>query len=164
MVGRRARDHHRDGLDLDDIGVEPTPLQQPLEIWLGGAGPRALERVARCADGWLTANVRPDEAGNGRATIVARAAAIGRTIDEEHYGISIPFARTEIPAATVVALRTRRADGDLRDIVPVGADELIALMKRHVDNGLTKFVLRPLDGGRRDDLAWLADAVLPLQT
>jgi probable F420-dependent oxidoreductase len=157
-------DYHRDGLDLDGISVEPTPRQDPLEIWLGGAGPRALERVARCADGWLTANVTPEEAGNGRATIVARAAAIGRTIDEEHYGISIPFARTEIPAATIAVLRARRADGDLRDIAPVGADELIALVKRHVDNGLTKFVLRPLDGGRPDDLAWLADAVLPLQT
>jgi probable F420-dependent oxidoreductase len=161
-------DHHQDGFDFDAVAVEPTPTQEPLEIWLGGAGPRALERVARCADGWLTANVTPDEAGSGRAAIVARASALGRPIDEEHYGISIPFARQAVPEATIAALRARRADAhrsdDLRDIVPVGADELTALVKRHVDVGLTKFVLRPLDGGRPDDLAWLADAVLPLQT
>lgn len=157
-------DHHGGGFDFDDIPVEPTPRQEPLEIWLGGAGPRALERVARCADGWLTANVTPEEAGSGRASIVARANSLGRPIDEEHYGISIPFARTEIPPASVVALRARRGDDDLHDIAPVGADELIALVKRHVDNGLSKFVLRPLDGGHADDLAWLADAVLPLQT
>ncbi|MDQ1424130.1 MAG: hypothetical protein QOD72_1628, partial [Acidimicrobiaceae bacterium] len=55
-TGERV-DHHRDPLDFESIAVEPTPRQQPLEIWLGGAGPRALERVARCADGWLTSNV-----------------------------------------------------------------------------------------------------------
>jgi probable F420-dependent oxidoreductase len=166
-AGERV-DYHDRGFDFDDIPVEPTPLQQPLEVWLGGAGPRALERVARCADGWLTANVTPEEAGSGRAAIVAQAESLGKQIDEEHYGISIPFARSEIPAATVAALRARRSarqsDGDLHDIAPVGADELIALVKRHVDNGLSKFVLRPLDGGRPDDLAWLADVVLPLQT
>jgi probable F420-dependent oxidoreductase len=151
-------------LRFDHLGVGPTPLQDPLEIWLGGAGPRALERVAHCADGWLTANVTPEEAGRGRATIMARAAQIGRTIDEEHHGISIPFARHDIPAAAIATMKARRADGDIHDIAPIGADALIALIKRHVDVGLSKFVLRPLDPGRADDLTWLADTVLPLQT
>ncbi len=85
-------DRRGHGLEFDGIAVEPTPQQHPLEIWLGGAGPRALERVARCADGWLTANVTPEEAGRGRAVIVARSDAIGREIDAEHFGISIPYA------------------------------------------------------------------------
>jgi probable F420-dependent oxidoreductase len=157
-------EHREGGLDFDAVAVEPTPVQQPLEIWLGGAGPRALERVARCGDGWLTANVTPSEAGRGRAEIVARAVALDRHIDDEHYGISIPFARTGIPAATATALRARRSDGDLRDIAPVGGDELVALLKQHIDQGLSKFVLRPLDVSGADHLGWLADTVLALQT
>ncbi len=38
-------------------------------------------------------------------------------------------------------------------------------MKRHLDHGLSKFVLRPVDPtATESDLAWLADIVLPLQT
>ena len=87
-----------------------------------------------------------------------------RKIDDEHYGISIPFARGEVPVASLAGLRARRPDGDLRDIVPFGAGALTALVKRHIEHGLTKFVLRALDGGGAGDLAWLADTVLPLQT
>ena len=52
-----------------DVAVEPRPLQSPLEIWLGGAGPAALRRVGNIADGWLTSAVTPQEAGAGRRTI-----------------------------------------------------------------------------------------------
>jgi probable F420-dependent oxidoreductase len=157
--------HESAAFDFPGIAVEPTPRQQPLEIWMGGTGPRALERVARSADGWLTAALTPDEAGRGRDTILTDAARLGRDIDPEHFGISIPFARAAVPDVAVATLRARRPDGDLTDIAPVGADELTALLKRHIDNGLSKFVLRPLDGTEvHGDLAWLADVVLPLQT
>jgi alkanesulfonate monooxygenase SsuD/methylene tetrahydromethanopterin reductase-like flavin-dependent oxidoreductase (luciferase family) len=125
-----------------------------------------LQRVGRCADGWLTANVTPDEAAAGRLTVERHAAEAGRTIDVEHHGTSMPYARSPLPDARVSAVRARRIDGDLTDILPVGADELVDLIRRHVDAGLSKFVLRPLDPA--DDLAadltWLADVVLPHQT
>lgn len=152
------------GYAYADVAVEPRPRQCPLEIWLGGAGPRALERVARVADGWLTANVTPAEAGRGRSAIVARAGAYGRAIDEEHFGISIPYARVALPGATLAALRARRGDDDLRGIAPVGADELVALVRDHIGEGLSKFVLRPTDGATSADLQWLADTILPLQS
>ncbi len=112
-AGERV-DHQGGGFDFEGIAVEPRPWQDPLEIWMGGTGPRALQRVAAMADGWLTANVTPDEAGRGRAAILAHAAGLGRTIDEEHFGVSIPFARAEVPAVTVAALRARRGDGARR--------------------------------------------------
>ena len=159
-------DHHSDHFAFDAVTVLPRPHQDPLEIWLGGKGPIALERVGRAGDGWLTAAVTPDEAGRGKETILAGAAAHGRTIDTEHFGISIPYARKELPAATIAAMQQRRgtSTADIREIAPVGADALNSLLQRHIDNGLSKFVLRPVDGeGPAVDLPWLADVVLPLQ-
>ena len=160
-----AVDHHRNGFAYEGVRVEPTPHQQPLEIWLGGTGPKALERVGRCGDGWLTATITPSEAAQGRATILAAADANERAVDVEHFGISIPYARREVPATALAVLRQRRSDGDLAGIVPVGAEQLGELIGQHVEAGLSKFVLRPLDPRSIDaDLAWLADVVLPLQT
>jgi probable F420-dependent oxidoreductase len=151
--------------DYAGIVVEPRPRQDPLEIWVGGTGPKALERAARAADGWLTAALTPDEAGGGRDTILTRADGLGHPIDPEHFGISIPYARTAVPDAVAEGLRTRRKDGSLTDIVPVGAGSLRSLVQRHVDAGLSKFVLRPVDAADpAAELEWLAAVVLDLQT
>jgi probable F420-dependent oxidoreductase len=151
---------------FDALGLQPLPIQQPLEVWLGGLAPAALERIARGADGWLTAAATPAEAGRGRATILARAAELGRPIDPEHFGISIPYSRTEPPAASVEALRQRRADRDLTEILPIGGRALLSLIEAHVSRGISKFVLRSVSDAPdwRADLDWLAESVLPLQT
>jgi probable F420-dependent oxidoreductase len=151
----------------DGVSLSPRPQQNPLEVWLGGIGPQALDRVARLSDGWLTANATPTEAAAGRQTIEERAVVAGRVIDADHFGISIPYARIEPDSATMAVLKKRRADGDLSEIVPVGASGLVNLLRAHIDGGLTKFVVRSMSGPTtdwRDDLEWLADTVLSLQT
>ena len=158
---------HDDGqYAYEGIVVEPTPRQDPLEIWVGGTGPKALERAARASDGWLTAALTPDEAGAGRATILRLAAERDRGIDPEHFGISLPYARAEVPDAVAEGLRARRrgGNGDLTDIVPVGARGLRTLVQRHIDEGLSKFVLRPVDADATASMQWLADVVLDLQS
>jgi probable F420-dependent oxidoreductase len=157
------------GFEFKDIAVLPTPQQQPLEIWLGGKGPAALSRVARLADGWLTAVITPAEAAVARAAIEAQAVACGREIDAEHFGISVPFARDTPTESALAAVRQRREDKDVSEVVAVGADHFRALIAAHIDAGLSKFVVRPVDGGGaktdwRDELEWLAESVLPLQT
>ena len=157
------------GLHFDAVTVAPRPLQQPLEIWLGGKGPLALKRVARIADGWLTSAITPQEAERARVTVEQHATAFGRTVDSEHFGISIPCARSEPPESALAALRQRRDDRDLSQVVAVGARRLSQLIEAHQAAGLSKFVVRTLaasDEGTdwRSDLGWLADAVLPLQT
>jgi probable F420-dependent oxidoreductase len=157
-----------EGARFDAVRLEPGPLQNPLEVWLGGKGPLALERVARAGDGWLTAAVTPAEAAAGRAGIERQAAAFGRTVDPEHFGISIPVSRDAPPPAALAALRVRRDDGDLRGVVATGRDALRELVRAHLDGGLSKFVLRPLNAleSRADwraDLEWMADCVLDLQ-
>ncbi len=151
----------------DGVKVVPQPKQHPLELWLGGIGPAALDRVARLSDGWLTASATPAEAAAGRVTIESRAAEIGRTIDADHFGISMPFARFEPDPVSVEALRKRRADREISEVLPVGGPALVSLLGAHINGGLTKFVLRSLSGPSvdwRDDLSWLADTVLSLQT
>jgi probable F420-dependent oxidoreductase len=149
----------------DDVRLSPTPWQDPLEIWLGGLGPQALDRVARLSDGWLTAAATPAEAAAGRITIEKRAAELGRVIDADHFGISMPYAWSEPPASALAAVRQRRADGDISQILPIGEHSLKTLLTAHIDGGITKFVLRSsLSDSWRTDLMRLANLVLPLQT
>ena len=158
--------HESERFTFPGIAVQPRPVQQPLEIWLGGMGPKALERVGRFADGWLGAALGPEEAGAARRRIEQVAAEFGRVIDADHFGLSIPYSHGDPDPATLEALRRRTPDADPADIVPAGIDGIRHLIKRLVENGLSKFVLRPT-GVVTDwdaELAWLADAVLELQT
>lgn len=158
--------HHSDRYSFTDISVVPTPQQSPLEIWLGGHGPEAMRRTGRLADGWLTAAMGPEEAGEGRRAIEAAAREAGREIDGEHFGISMPYARVEPPATVAAGIRQRRPEANVDDVLAVGREHLVSLVKRHIDAGLTKFVLRPVTPAASvtEELRWLADAVLSLQT
>jgi probable F420-dependent oxidoreductase len=170
---------HDDGrYRYDDIASPGLSYQQPLEVWFGGSGPSALARTGRLADGWLGSAMSPPEAKVARERIEAAATEAGRTIDPEHFGLSIPYAAREPDARTLDLLRARRPDADLADLVPVGPDRLLELLARHVDAGLSKFVVRPIGPGPDtpagpgtpagavdgSDLGRLADLLLPLQT
>lgn len=48
---------------LDEVGIEPLPVQRPIPIWLGGYAETVLQRVARFGDGWLAHITTPEEAG-----------------------------------------------------------------------------------------------------
>jgi len=141
------------------------PVQDPLEVWLGGRGPKALERVGRVADGWLGALVDPGEARAGRLAIQQSAERAGRVFDPEHFGISIAYAREALTDAQSLILRARRQDVDPLPLLPVGADALRTLLNQYLDAGLSKFVLRPTvtPSTWTEELAWLADAVLDMQ-
>lgn len=166
-TGERVSTQWR-GLHFDDVGLHPLPMQEPLEVWLGGHSKAAIERVAAIADGWLTSATTPAEAGAGRRRIEARAQELGRQVDADHFGISIPYSVDDPEEASLSTLRKRRKDRDLSEVVAVGENGLCELAKAHIDVGLTKFVVRSLSGLTgdspwQDDLKWLADAVLPLQ-
>src|SRR3984957_11005648 len=73
---------------VEDATVGPRPAR-PLDIWLGGSAPEGLRRVGRYGDGWLGSFLTPAEAGAARRQIEAAAAAAGREIEDDHYGISL---------------------------------------------------------------------------
>ena len=154
---------------FEDIRLAPQPVQEPLEIWLGGKSQAALDRVARCADGWLTAAMSPDEAAQGRAEVVRRAGEYGREIDPEHFGVSLPYSKGPPSATAVATLAERRKDGDVSEVLAIGAGGLSDLVQAYQAAGFSKFVVRPVErsgsgGDWIDELDWLADTVLPLQT
>jgi probable F420-dependent oxidoreductase len=161
-----AVEHHSARFDFPGITVRPQPVQEPLELWLGGMGPKALERAGRLADGWLGAALTPAECGAARLRIDEAASRAGRSIDPEHFGLSVAYARHEAPPQALAQLAQRRGDLDPALLLPVGRESLRALIGRLVDEGLSKFVLRPASpmSSVDDELDWLADSVLDLQT
>ncbi|WP_235486429.1 TIGR03854 family LLM class F420-dependent oxidoreductase, partial [Frankia sp. AvcI1] len=74
--------------DFTDVGIGELPTR-PLDIWLGGAAPAALRRIGRFGDGWLASLVSPEQAAAGITEINAAAAAAGRRIDDDHFGLSL---------------------------------------------------------------------------
>src|SRR5262249_61140074 len=76
-----------------DVKLSPLPVQQPLEVWLGGTLPAALERCGRLSDGWLPSLCTPEEAAAGRVVIEGAAAEAERPISPEHFRMSIGSAR-----------------------------------------------------------------------
>ncbi|QYN34430.1 TIGR03854 family LLM class F420-dependent oxidoreductase [Pseudonocardia sp. DSM 110487] len=138
--------HHGRFFHLDDVSVAPLPPRSP-DIWLGGRAPAGLRRVGRLADGWLGSLVTPDEAADARAQIERAAAEAGREIEDDHYGTNIAVAPPDASEADVAAARERvtrrRPDLDPACLVPHGWGEARELVRRYVDAGLTKFVVRP---------------------
>ena len=147
-----------------DVTLAPLPVQQPLEVWLGGTAPAALERCGRLADGWLPSLCTPEEAAAGRAVIEATAAKAGRSISPEHFGVSIGYATRPIDPATARAMAARRPRAP--ELTPVGLPALRALVERFIAVGFSKFVLRPIapPASWRTELEALRSSVGDLQT
>jgi len=146
-----------------DVKLSPLPVQQPLEVWLGGTAPAALERCGRLSDGWLPSLCTPDEAMAGRHVIEETAAKAGRRISSEHFGVSIGYTGVPIDSATARAMTERRPRSV--ELTPVGLPRLRALIERFLAVGFSKFVVRPLvpPSSWRDELDALAAAVGDLQ-
>ena len=102
----------------------------------------------------------------GRRTIEAAAADAGRTIDPEHFGVSLGYARGEISERQIAQIAKRRPGMDPSVLVPIGLDGLRQRLQAFIDVGFSKFVVRPSDppANWREELNALAGAVLPLQT
>jgi probable F420-dependent oxidoreductase len=161
-----AVDHQSERWSFTALTPVARPVQEPLEVWLGGRGPNALDRVGRVADGWLGAQLAPGEAAAARERIQVSAEHAGREIDPEHFGLSIPYARTSPDPEFLRTLTARRPGVDPLTFLAVGAHALRSLIHGYIDAGMSKFVVRPAAhvDSWADEAEWLADAVLDLQT
>lgn len=163
-------DHEGPRYRYQGLRVRPKPRQSPPDVWLGGIAQSELERVGRLADGWLPSFVLPADAERGRAVIEQVAADHDRSIDEEHFGVLIPYAHGPLPEPVVQGLASRRPDlDDPGQLVPRGWDALQATIRRFVDVGTSKFVVLPIveppsPDAWRDHLTEAAGVLLPLQT
>jgi probable F420-dependent oxidoreductase len=159
--------HDGERFHYDGVVVRPVP--QRMDVWLGGFAPSELQRVGRLADGWLPSFVTPADAEAGRAIIEAVCTEHDRSIDEDHYGVLIPYSLGPAPDPVLAQLAKRRPDVDPTTIVPTSWDELAASIRRFVDVGTTKFVVLPVDepataAAWSAHLAEAADVLRPLET
>jgi probable F420-dependent oxidoreductase len=159
-------DHDGERFHYEGLKVRPQPKR--LDVWLGGIAPSELKRVGRMADGWLPSFVTPADAAAGRAVIEQVAAEHDREIEDDHYGVLIPYTMGMVPDVLVAQLARRRPDiEDPASLVPVGWDAVRDTVKRFVDVGTTKFVVLPIvepSESWDDHLTAAAEALLPLET
>lgn len=125
-----------------DIAVAPRP-QRPLDIWLGGSAPAALRRIGRFGDGWLGSFLTPEEARRGREEIDRAATESGRSIEADHFGISLAVADGGLTDQMVEVVRARRPDVDPADLIAPDWQALHRQLDAYIDAGLSKFVIRP---------------------
>ena len=130
--------------------VRPRPAK-PLDLWLGGSAPAGLRRVGRLADGWLGSLLTPAEAGAAVTIIQDAAAAAGREVEDDHFGLSLPvtLAGNEhgIPAPLLASINRRRPEADPATLVARSWDGARRMLGQYVEAGLSKFVVRPASPG-----------------
>jgi len=81
-------EYHGELVDFDPIWSWPKPAQKPHPpIYLGGHGPKALDRVVRYCDGWLPIPVRAGALIDEIKDLRARAAVAGR--DPASIGVTV---------------------------------------------------------------------------
>lgn len=152
-------------------GVQPHPARA-IPLWIGGQSDAAIRRTAAIGDGWLGSFASPDKAGEAKRSIQAALAENGRTIEDDHYGMSLPMRIGASDDPAVAAVRDRlagRLPPDERtafaDSFAAGpVDRVIALLRRYVAAGMSKFVMLPLvsdAAGLMEQTRLLLDHVIP---
>lgn len=158
--------HHGDRFHLEEVTVLPKPLQEQFDVWLGGASRVELERCGRLGDGWLPSFCTPATVREGIGIVNDAAAAAGRAIDPEHFGVLIPYVNGEVPPELAAVVQARNPDARPEDAIATSRDQLPERIEEYIEAGASKFVLFPFAPAADwdDELEALATAVLPLQT
>ena len=151
--------HHGERFHYDDVRVRPAPKR--MDVWLGGRRRRnsagsGVSPTAGCRRSSCRATSRP-----GRAVIESVAAEHDRAIEDDHYGVLIPYAFGD-PGPTPGRVSQRSAQiFDVSELVPTSWDELMASIKRFIDVGTSKFVVLP-STNRRTPMPGSATSARPL--
>lgn len=158
--------HEGPRFSVDDITLRPRPVQQPIEVWLGGQAPSELRRVGRLGDGWLPSFCSVADVAEGWPVITEVAAAHDRAIDPEHLGVLLAYSHVGVPDRVRALVGRRRPELDPTEVVPVGLDAVRARLEAFIAVGASKFVVLPLDepADWEAELASIADALFDLQT
>lgn len=139
--------HHGRYYTVTDVTIHPRPTLAQRAIWFGGRSEPALRRVGRLGDGWLAAGVTPDDVRAAVPVIQQYAAAAGRAIDDDHFGVILPYYITDDREAALArygpALTRLRPNLPVEQYAAFGpASACAELMERFVAAGASKFVMR----------------------
>jgi probable F420-dependent oxidoreductase len=160
-------DHDGAFFRYEGVTVQPRPVQDPIEIWLGGIAPSEIRRVGRLGDGWLPSFCTADDIAAAIPIINETAAEHERRVDPEHIGALIAYSDGDVPDALARFIAKRRPDLDPTEIVPVGLGAVRVTIEKMVAAGASKFVLLPLSepaaGGWTSELERIAAELKPLE-
>lgn len=137
--------HHGTRFSVDGVTLLPRPVQQPIEVWLGGQAPSELRRVGRLGDGWLPSFCTPEDVAEGWESVNTTAAEHDRAIDPEHLGVLVSYSEREVPELLRTFLERRRPGVAPESIIAVGLDALRTQLEAFIAVGASKFVVLPLD-------------------
>ncbi len=163
--------HEGNRFCLQDVTIRPRPIQDPMEVWLGGASPLELKRVGRHGDGWLPSFCTPKQVAKDRLVIEQIAKEHDREIEAEHFGALIPYRNDgeEMNERFQAILAARNPDADPSEVLPTKS-QLVSTLGRFIDEGFSKFVVVPsIEPGANDDRDWddeldeIAALVKPLE-
>jgi probable F420-dependent oxidoreductase len=157
---------------VEGATIMPRPWQtNGPPIWIGGRSEAAMRRTGRLGDGWLVSSVSPAEVDAGIQSIRRYAEEAGRHVDEDHYGVLVPFYFAENAERALEraghSIRPR-ADMPTAEFAAFGtADQVRAKVQAYIAAGATKFVMRPcgpLEGWREQIEILAREVIEPLQT
>ena len=153
---------------LDSASISPRPVQNPLPLWVGGSAKQAIERTARWGTGWQAGIASAGNVGPVVRAIKARAAELGRCIDEDHFGagFGFRFGSADEPIMRRYIEGFTRSMGQPPDAFTAvgGVEEIMGLLKRFHSAGAHKFILRPIANGAEEVMEQtrrLVEEVLP---
>lgn len=134
--------------------IAPLPTQNPCPLWIGGSSEAAIRRTVRFGTGWQAGLESPEGAGRARRAIInalreaTESEGIERSIDPEHYGTGffVHFGSLDDAVCQRELKRFALAapDRNLAHIIAVGQQGIIDNIKAYADQGIAKFILRPL--------------------
>jgi len=134
--------------------IAPVPVQPDLPMWIGGASEAAVRRTAKYGTGWQAGSETPEAVGEVIRAIKAALVETGRSIDEDHYGAAFAyrFGGMDEPGVSRLMERYKERTGrDARDHFAFGgADEIMERITAYVEQGASKFILRPAATGDQD--------------
>ncbi len=139
-----------------NVSVTPRPIQQPLPLWIGGNADAALKRTAKLGTGWIGGITTVEQVAHAINLIRTESTALGRTIDDDHYGTSLAFriGTVDDPVVSQFPLVRRAGIGDeidLRPLLAIGTvQQIIDRIEAYKAVGASKFVLLPIAMGDAD--------------
>jgi alkanesulfonate monooxygenase SsuD/methylene tetrahydromethanopterin reductase-like flavin-dependent oxidoreductase (luciferase family) len=166
---------------FDDVNLEPKPVRQPCPIWIASnptertIGPegveRALRRVARNGDGWMTGTTRPADFAAMWHRIQQYAAEAGRDPNSlkscMYYGFNVHSSAREATRQTKEFLEAYYAPLEFpAEWLPSWAasgtvDQVIAMLREYVTAGADLITLRPTSWDQEGQVRILLEKVLP---
>jgi alkanesulfonate monooxygenase SsuD/methylene tetrahydromethanopterin reductase-like flavin-dependent oxidoreductase (luciferase family) len=146
------------GENVDGTQIAPV-LPEPLEVWIGGHAPAAIDRAARLGDGWLAGPEATTEQARALAgSYLERCAARGRTPTAVAVRRDIHVGADDADAERVVGpVLARGYRGFDPSACVVGGPERVAERFRELATmGYTDVIVRHLADEQADVLASFA--------